>query len=163
MTQEWAVVPGSRSRSCKSPGLGPGLKATGQSGPGQKYAGKKIPPFREKNPAQSRDGPAIPGFYGTLIPLCPGKQFTFSIENSVGLTCVKNGASPHLSRHFLCPVGPGPGPGRSLRDEWDRDKFSRDCPAWLARGTSGTRIKNRGTLPSRPLPIPEMTLPETQI
>ena len=43
---------------------------------------------------------------------------------------------------------------RSLRDERDRDKFSRDCPAWLSRGTSGTGTKNRGTVPSRPLPIP---------
>ena len=43
---------------------------------------------------------------------------------------------------------------RSLRDERDRDKFSRDCPAWLSRGTSGTEKKIRGTVPSRPLPIP---------
>ena len=43
---------------------------------------------------------------------------------------------------------------RSLRDERDRDRFSRDCPAWLSRGTSGTGTKNRGTVPSRPLPIP---------
>ena len=35
---------------------------------------------------------------------------------------------------------------RSLRDERDRDKIARDCPAWLFRGTSGT--KNRGTVPS---------------
>ena len=43
---------------------------------------------------------------------------------------------------------------RSLRDERDRDKFSRDCPAGLSRGTSGTGTKIRGTVPSRPLPIP---------
>ena len=39
---------------------------------------------------------------------------------------------------------------------WDQDwdKFSPDCPAWLSRGTNGTGTKNRGIVPSRPLPIP---------
>ena len=31
----------------------------------------KIPPLRDKNSAQSRDGPNVPGFYGQLIQLCP--------------------------------------------------------------------------------------------
>ena len=61
----------------KSPWSGPGLKAKRQSGLGQKSAGQswywnsagqQIPVFRDKNPAQSGDGPAIPGFYGTQIP-----------------------------------------------------------------------------------------------
>ena len=33
---------------------------------------------------------------------------------------------------------------RSLRDERDRDKISRDCPAWMSRGTIGTGIENVG-------------------
>ena len=74
---------------------------------------------------------------------------------------------------------PGPGPANprdwdqdrdsKLRDSRDRDKilrdspatkipwdnkFSRHCPVWLSRGTSGTGTKNRGTFPFRPLPIP---------
>ena len=46
---------------------------------------------------------------------------------------------------------------KSLRDERDRDEFSRDSPAWLFRGTSGTGSKNRGTVPSRPLPIARLS------
>ena len=67
-----------------------------------------------------------------------------------------------LSRGTRVPICPGAfcvpwdrDRDRSLRDERDRDKFSRDCPAGLSRGTSGTGTKIRGTVPSRPLPIPD--------
>ena len=66
-----------------------------------------------------------------------------------------------LSRGTRVPICPGAfcvpwdrDRDRSLRDERDRDKFSWDCPAWLSRGTSGTGTEIRGTVPSRPLPIP---------
>ena len=71
------------SRKSPSSGPGPGLNATGQSGPGlksagqsryQNPAGQQIPAFRDNNPAQSWDGPDVPGFYGTLIPLCPADR-----------------------------------------------------------------------------------------
>ena len=46
----------SGSRSRKSPGLGPGLKATGQSGPGQKYAGQSrmVVPWNKRDCTQKR-------------------------------------------------------------------------------------------------------------
>ena len=66
-----------------------------------------------------------------------------------------------LSRGTRVPICPGAfcvpwdrDRDRSLRDERDRDKFSRDCPAGLSRGTSGTGTKIRGTVLSRLLPIP---------
>ena len=43
-----------------------------------------------KNPAQSRDGPDVPGFYGTLIQLCPavpGFNLTyFLLQNNSKIT-----------------------------------------------------------------------------
>ena len=62
---------------------GPKLKATGQTGAGQKSArqsrylnlvGQQTPTFRDKNLAQVQDGPAVTGFYGTQIPFSPAVQ-----------------------------------------------------------------------------------------
>ena len=78
---------GSRSRKSRGLGQGPGLRAKGQSGPGQKSAGQsqyfnpagqQILTSRDKNPGQSWDGPAVPGFYVTHIPFSyavPGFNF----------------------------------------------------------------------------------------
>lgn len=60
-------------------GTRPGLKATGRSGPGQKFAGQfsyynsawqQIPPFRDMIPGQSRNGPAVSGFNLTHFSDC---------------------------------------------------------------------------------------------
>ena len=68
-------------------GQGPGLRARGQSEPGEKSAGQswylnpagqQIPTSRDKNSGQSRDGPAVPWFYVMHIPFSyavPGFNF----------------------------------------------------------------------------------------
>ena len=60
----------------------------------------------------------------------------------------------HGIRVPICPdtfcVPWGSERDRSLRNERDRDKFSRDCTVWLARGANGTGTKNRWTV--RPVP-----------
>ena len=52
-----------------------------------------------------------------------------------------------LSRGTRVPICPGAScvpwdrdPDRSLRDEWDRDKFSRDYPTWLSLGIARAQI-----------------------
>ena len=63
--------------------------------------------------------------FGTKIPLSPG---------TVPLSRDSTGRKS-LFRHFLCPVGPGPGQIFAKlscmvipQDKRDRDKKSRDCP-----------------------------------
>ena len=62
------------------------------------------------------------------VPQIPG------IETGTQSHCP---AGPDLSRRSLFPVGPG----QKSAGRADRDKFSRDCPAWLSRGRSGTGTK----------------------
>ena len=66
----------SRSRKFPGSGPGPGLKATGQSGPGLKSRGTTT--FRDKNPGQSREGTAFQGFYVTPSRPLTSLQDTFS-------------------------------------------------------------------------------------
>ena len=81
--QGWAVVPGFYGIPVPVPqipgiGTGTGTQFHRTVGTGTKICGTvpqlksrgtTNPGIRDKNPAQSRDGPAVPGFYGTLIPL----------------------------------------------------------------------------------------------
>ena len=81
-----------------------------------------------------------------------------NLQDSPGTEIPRDNKS-RLSRGTRVPICPGAfcvplDRDRSLRDEREREKFLRDCHAWLFRGTSGTGTKNRRTVLSRPLPIP---------
>ena len=103
---------------CRDPSPSPGTQSYGTVGSGTNFC-----------------RPAVPGFYGTLIPLGPAKQGWVSVVMFSNKSCVS-----------VLYVGPGPGQKSAGRP--GPGQKSRDCPAWLSRGPSGIGTKNRGNVPS---------------